>query len=113
MTSLADELLEDFDGLSDEDEEQPIAGPSSLKRKANGDPEEDVDMSDQDGEAGEGEEESAAKDGALVLEGGIKPAEELDAEDVENMDLGGVGDVNKLAKLDGSKRMAETIAVSF
>jgi hypothetical protein len=47
----------------------------------------------------------------LVLEGGVKPAEELHAEDVQQMELGDVDDVSKIAKLVGSKRMAEVLKV--
>ncbi|KAH7887893.1 hypothetical protein F5I97DRAFT_1926304 [Phlebopus sp. FC_14] len=117
MSGLADELLADLDGLSDggdddyeEGERTPAAvtdsASSGLKRKAT----EDVDMSD-----GEGEEDGATEDGlestgvGLVLEGGVKPAEELDAEDVQQMDLGGIEDVSSIAKLEGSRRMADIL----
>jgi U4/U6 small nuclear ribonucleoprotein PRP31 len=49
--------------------------------------------------------------GGLVLEGGVKPADELDVEDVQKMELGGVEDVRKVAKLEGSKRMTDIIKV--
>jgi U4/U6 small nuclear ribonucleoprotein PRP31 len=35
-----------------------------------------------------------------VLEGSIKPADELDAEDVQQMQLGGVEDVRKNCKVE-------------
>jgi U4/U6 small nuclear ribonucleoprotein PRP31 len=110
MSGLADELLADLDLLSDSgDEYSEEPGTSNgTKRKAASDP--DADMSDAEGaeEGGEGEER-----GGLVLEGGIKPADELDAEDVQQMELGGVEDVGKIAKLEGSKRMVDILNVSF
>lgn len=108
MSDLANELLADLDGLSEgedyqeEDRNQP--GPSLLKRKAS---DSDAEMSDNDEEEGEGEEQAG-----LVLEGGVKPADELDPEDVQRMELGNVENVFKIAKLDGSKRMNETLKVS-
>ncbi|KAJ3479341.1 hypothetical protein NLI96_g9125 [Meripilus lineatus] len=110
MSALADELLADLDGLSEgedeevKEEEQPEAGPSnSLKRKA---PASEDEMSEGEGDQEEGDSKIM---GGLVLEGGIKPAEELDAEDVQQMELGGVEDVRKVAKLDGSKRMNDIL----
>ncbi|ETW84547.1 hypothetical protein HETIRDRAFT_473222 [Heterobasidion irregulare TC 32-1] len=64
-------------------------------------------MSEGDEEGGEGGDEKQA--GGLVLEGGVKPAEELDAEEVQRMELGGIDDVTKVAKLEGSKRMADIL----
>lgn len=121
MSGLADELLADLEGLSEGEEEyedqnqQPAegeAGPSTsaphgTKRKASGDADEDEDMSDQEG----GEEEGKTAVGGLVLEGGIRPAEELDAEEVQRMELGGIEDVRKIAKLEGSKRMSDILKV--
>jgi U4/U6 small nuclear ribonucleoprotein PRP31 len=116
MSGLADELLADLDGLSDEGEGelQDDIGPSTanliqagVKRKASEGP--DGDMSDLE-EAGEGEDEEMT---GLILEGGVKPAQELDADEVQRMELGGVEDVSKVAKLDGSKRMADVLKVSF
>ncbi|KAI0356525.1 Nop domain-containing protein [Trametes cingulata] len=120
MSSLADELLADLDGLSEgegeyeENEEQqqeqqrPEASGSSAaagtKRKASGS---DDEMSDV--ESGEGGEEEERAVGSLVLEGGIKPAEELDAEEVQRMELSKVDDVRKVAKLEGSKRMNDIL----
>ncbi|KAI6134867.1 hypothetical protein EV401DRAFT_2052418 [Pisolithus croceorrhizus] len=117
MGDLADELLADIEGFSDaeedghEDNKETPGGtrgsaPNALKRKA----EDDIDMSDLEGD---GADESGA-DGAgavegFVLEGGVRPAEELDAEDVQQMDLGGIEDVSSIAKLEGSKRMADIL----
>ncbi|KAG9099746.1 U4/U6-U5 snRNP complex subunit prp31 [Ceratobasidium sp. 370] len=100
--SLADELLADLDGLSDEEEssiqDSGVDSSTGGKRKADA-------MSDDEGGAGEeGEGQSG-----MVLEGGVKPADELDAEDVQKMELGGVEDIRKVAKLEGSKRMTDII----
>ncbi|EDR12936.1 uncharacterized protein LACBIDRAFT_245937 [Laccaria bicolor S238N-H82] len=54
-------------------------------------------------------QESQRDVGSLVLEGGIKPADELDVEDVQQMELGSVEDVTKIAKLYGSKRMNDIL----
>ncbi|KAH8106297.1 Nop domain-containing protein [Cristinia sonorae] len=114
MSGLADELLADLDGLSDGEEDynpdeqaEPQAGPSSsngLKRKATGS---DDEMSDGGGEDVDGDNQTEI--GGLVLEGGVKPADELDAEDVQQMDLGGIEDVRKIARLYGSKRMTDIL----
>lgn len=120
MSGLADELLADLDGLSDngsadyeENQDVPApttsSAPNGLKRKADG----DLDMSEGEGEAEE--EEDAVGEGSgggLVLEGGVKPAEELDAEDVQQMDLGAIEDVGSIAKLEGSKKMSDILKVS-
>lgn len=116
MSGLADELLADLEGLSDgedeqQDEQLPDAASSSaphgVKRKAADGPDDDLSDIEAEGE-GEGDEKVG-----LVLEGGIRPAEELDAEDVQRMELGGIEDVSKVAKLDGSKRMADVLKVRF
>jgi U4/U6 small nuclear ribonucleoprotein PRP31 len=109
MSGLADELLADLDGLSDdgeynEQEQKPESKPgpsSSLKRKAGSDEE----MSEPE------ETENETAQTGLVLEGGVKPADELDAEDVQAMDLAGVEDVGKIAKLEGSKKMTDILKV--
>ena len=121
MSGLADELLADLDGLSDGEEDYPeeeaapvqstsaAAAANGAKRKAEGDV--DEGMTDDEDEGAEGEGEAEGQVGGLVLEGGIKPADELSAEDVQQMELGGVEDVKKIAKLDGSKRMADILKV--
>ncbi|KAI6035232.1 hypothetical protein F5J12DRAFT_902077 [Pisolithus orientalis] len=114
MGDLADELLADIEGLSDGGEDgnqdnKENTGRTSgsalnaLKRKAEDDMselEEDVDEAGADG--------AGAIEG-FVLEGGVRPAEELDAEDVQQMDLGGIDNVSSIAKLEGSKRMADIL----
>ncbi|KAJ7047526.1 hypothetical protein C8F04DRAFT_1059164 [Mycena alexandri] len=115
MSGLADELLADLDGLSDDGEEyneqqenNPEAAASTstgLKRKAENTGS-DEEMTDEEG--GEGED-GQQEIGGLVLPGGMKPADELDAEDVQQMELSGIEDVSKVAKLDGSKRMSDIL----
>lgn len=128
MSGLADELLADLDGLSgDENEDQQsrkssetpsipsqaqASSSSGHKRKAN--PlDSDEDMSegegDSEGDSGEGDQ----KMGGMVLDGGVKPADELDAEDVQQMELGSIDDVSKIAKLENSKRMADVLKASL
>lgn len=134
MSGLADELLADLEGLSggeEEEQEEPQSAPpkassSTLpqKRKATDDApsssladdlEDDDDDDDEDREMAPAEEEMEASNrrevGSLVLEGGVRPADELDAEDVQQMELGGIEDVTKIAKLEGSKRMTEILKV--
>lgn len=111
MSGLADELLADLEGLSGEDEpqEQQLES-NALKRKAV-DSDHDMSEEDDDDELPDGPDGKHLEVGALVLEGGIKPAEELDAEDVQRMELGAIEDVNKIAKLEGSKRMTDILKV--
>ncbi|KAF7352935.1 Nop domain-containing protein [Mycena venus] len=118
MSGLADELLADLDGLSDDGEEYvegqetnaedgaTASTSNPLKRKAENNAGSDEEMTDEEG--GEGEE-GQQEIGGLVLPGGMKPADELDAEDVQQMELSGIEDVSKIAKLDGSKRMTDIL----
>ena len=118
MSGLADELLADLEGFSDggegfEEEEEELAPSTSngalqtgTKRKATEGLDEEMSDEEEGGEDGEGEQQVG-----LVLEGGMRPADELDAEDVQQMELGGVEDVSKIAKLYGSKRMNDIIRV--
>src|SRR5277367_3773408 len=103
--SLADELLADLDGLADSGDEYAPEGPSNsinhLKRKSQN-ADDEAEMSDIHWEEPDLDEEGVV---GLVLDGGVKPADELYVEDVQQMELGGVEDVSKITKLDGSKRM--------
>ena len=114
MSGLADELLadlEDHSGGEEQDEEQPVQSESNaLKRKAV-DSDHDMSAEDNDDEQPDDPDGKRLEVGALVLEGGIKPAEELDVEDVQRMELGAIEDVNKIAKLEGSKRMTDILKV--
>ncbi|KAG6833735.1 hypothetical protein H0H87_001167 [Tephrocybe sp. NHM501043] len=118
MASLEDDLLADLEELEDNDDQEyddpesiPTASSSKgLKRKA---PNDDLRMSDEEDDLeGEDEEGDDQEIGGLVLEGGVKPAEELDVEDVQQMELGNIADVTKIAKLEGSKKMADILHVS-
>jgi U4/U6 small nuclear ribonucleoprotein PRP31 len=104
MSALADELLADLDGLSEggdySDTEDSPAGSTAPVAA-------DVDMSDDEGAGGS----EGTGEAALVLVGGVRPAEELDAEDVQQMELGTISDVATVAKLEGSKRMADILKV--
>ncbi|KAF5392552.1 hypothetical protein D9757_002177 [Collybiopsis confluens] len=112
MSGLADELLADLDGASDEGgdlNEEEIqenqTGPStnaSRKRKA----ENSEDEMSED-ETGDAEERQGIE--GMILPGGTRPAEELDAEDVQAMDLGSIEDVSKIAKVEGSKKMLDIL----
>lgn len=116
MGDLADELLADIEGLSDggedghQDNKEDTGRTSgsalnALKRKA----EDDIDMSDLEEDVDEAGADGAGAVEGFVLEGGVRPAEELDAEDVQQMDLGGIDNVSSIAKLEGSKRMADIL----
>ncbi len=117
--SLADSLLADLDGLSDDESppspSQPQASsskgsmlPPPLPVKTNGvkrsvEPEEDED------------EDMAFENGVnavgFIPEGGVRPADELDAEEVEATDMAGVEDVGKVAKLMTGKKLKEVLWV--
>lgn len=123
--SLADALLADLDGLSDDEAGSPSPGreassssmpppnlPNQGKRSASA-------MEVGDGEGGEDEDEGddmKLEDGTsavgFVPEGGVRPADELDKEEVEKTDMKGVEDVKKVAKLAGSQKLQDILAVS-
>jgi U4/U6 small nuclear ribonucleoprotein PRP31 len=137
--SLAEALLADLDGLSDDGESpeaeiaRPTAGsskgsmlPPPLPAKAlngrsstvsNGGINANGKWLAEEDEAMDGEEAGMTlEDGSsavgFVPEGGIRPADELDAEDVEKEDMTGVGDVGKVAKLLYGRRLKEVLEVS-
>lgn len=127
MSGLADELLADLDGLSgnESEQEQPhesskVLPPSTAAQpSANNEHKRKADALGSDEEMSEGENEGEGDEGeggqeigGLVLEGGVKPADELDAEDVQQMELGGVDDIGQIAKLENSKRMTDVLKVS-
>ena len=91
----------------EDNQDKSLEDIQAAEKSKDGDADEDDDMSDQEGA---GDEEQKAI-GGLVLEGGIRPAEELDAEEVQRMELGGIEDVRKIAKLEGSKRMSDILKV--
>ena len=110
MSGLADELLADLEDQSGGEEREEQQESNALKRKAV-DSDHDMSAEDDDDEQPDGPDGKRLEVGALVLEGGIKPAEELDLEDVQRMELGAIEDVNKIAKLEGSKRMSDILKV--
>lgn len=100
MSSLADELMNDLDSDSGgEEEQQPIAGPSSGAELAT-----QVAMDDESPEV-------EVTDEMVVPEGGVKPTLELDPESVDAMEMSSVAEVGKVAKLAGSKQMKEVLTV--
>ncbi|WOO81316.1 U4/U6 small nuclear ribonucleoprotein Prp31 [Vanrija pseudolonga] len=125
--SLADSLLADLDGLSDDEPEvqapaassskgpglmlpppPPIrgapSGGSSLKRSLAD------DLEDEDEEAdGDLKMEDGTSAVGFVPEGGVRPTDELDADEVERTDLTGVADVSKVAKLMHGKKLKEVL----
>lgn len=123
--SLADELMNDLDGLSDDggpsDTEQPVAGPSSAANGDMGPPalpsgvkgvqdDEDDDMKPAEEEEKLESGESAA---GYVPAGGTRPAEELDRDEVEHMNLKTIENVESVVKLHKSKRLHEALTVSI
>ena len=136
--SLADALLADLDGLSDDggsDNEvvAPVAeassssstfkhpadspfgsmGPPPLPTKLVAGQKRLAEALDGGGMDDEDDEmDGEGVKAGFVPEGGVRPAEELDAEDVENTDLTSVEDVNKVSKLISGKRLREVIEVS-
>ena len=119
--SLADELMNDLDGLSDDggpsDSEQPTAGPSSATggeataSTSKVDAEDDADM-----KALQEEDEDNLEGGqsavGYVPAGGTRPAEELDRDEVEHMNLKTIENVESVVKLHKSKRLQEALTVS-
>lgn len=126
--SLADSLLADLDGLSDDDspvvEAQPKASSSSLtgfgsmlppplpsKALASNGSTKRLSAALEADEDDEMEE--ATISAGFVPEGGIKPADELDEEEVEATDMTGLDDVGSVARLMAGKKLKEVLAVSL
>ncbi|CAK9783880.1 putative Pre-mRNA splicing factor [Cutaneotrichosporon oleaginosum] len=104
--SLADTLLADFDGLSD-DEPAPQASSSSSARPQKRSLADDLgDDLDADGDLKMEDGSSAV---GFVPEGGVRPAEELDADEVEATDLAAIADVSKVAKLMSGTKLKEVL----
>jgi U4/U6 small nuclear ribonucleoprotein PRP31 len=112
MSALADELTADFADLDDEeDQEYDIDDDNAAldNRHENGkDADGDEDMSDVEKEVTDGPNKL---DERGVMPGGVQPAEQLDPSAVQRMELGGVADVSKVAKLYGSRKMNDIIKV--
>ncbi|KAL5488240.1 PRP31 [Sanghuangporus weigelae] len=94
MPTFADDALADLDELDDLDD---VGQEHS---------DEDADMAEASNDVEMGNEGEST---GLVLEGGVKPAAELDVEEVQRMELRGVEDVRKVAKLEGTKRMNDIL----
>lgn len=136
--SLADALLADFDGFSDDEggsgqeDNAPVAssstsmpppkaspfgsmGPPPLPNKLVAGQKRLAEALDggptDDGDDDDGMD-GVESGSAFVPEGGVRPAEELDAEDVENTDLTKVEDVSKVSKLIHGRRLRDVIQVS-
>lgn len=127
IMSLADTLLADLDGLSDDGgpsrspSPQPQAGSSSMgsmlppalpggvKRSASA----LLEDLEEDEEEGDVEMEGGAAAAGYVPEGGVRPADELDAEEVAKADLSDVTDVGKVAKLHTGRRLKDVLEVSW
>jgi U4/U6 small nuclear ribonucleoprotein PRP31 len=109
--SLADTLLADFDGLSDDEAPEPQASTSASTVPAK------RSLADDLGDDLDGDGDLKMEDGSSALgfvpEGGVRPAEELDADEVEATDLAAVADVSKVAKLMTGSKLKEVLEVSL
>ncbi|KAI5477741.1 U4/U6 small nuclear ribonucleoprotein PRP31 [Pseudohyphozyma bogoriensis] len=109
MTSLADELENELFSDNESDGELDAlaaAGPSDpLAAPGEG----DVAMEDDDDDAGLEIEMGGQEGEVMVPEGGVRPAEELNIETVNEMALGGVSEVGKVAKLMSGKTLNEVL----
>jgi U4/U6 small nuclear ribonucleoprotein PRP31 len=112
MSALADELTADFADLDDEEDQEYDIDDDNValdNRHENGkDADGDEDMSDAEREVTDGPNKL---DERGVMPGGVQPAEQLDPSAVQRMELGGVADVSKVAKLYGSRKMNDIIKV--
>jgi U4/U6 small nuclear ribonucleoprotein PRP31 len=126
--SLAQSLLDDLDGLSDDEPEvTPSAAAPAGKGKSAGEMmppppmpvagvkrslAADLESDDEDAE-GDVKMEDGSSAVGYVPNGGVRPADELDADEVNRTDLAGVEDVSKVAKLVGGKKLKEVLDVSL
>lgn len=118
MASLADELMNDLDDLGsgselDDELDAAMAGPSGSNgagQEQSGAGDADAD-GDQDGDGVDAAMAGLADGEAHVPEGGVKPAHELDEDAVNAMDMSGVAEVTKVAKLQGGRTMRDVLQV--
>ena len=116
MTSLADELMNDLDSGSEQGDEYELENGQDVVqngRASKGDGEdddEDDDMDDGDAGPGFGGAEGDGED-MHVPEGGVKPTLELDPDAVNDMALGAVTQVGKVAKLAHSGTLKDVLKV--
>ena len=119
MSALADELTADFAELEDQEldeyDEGELEDPTTSQNgnKSAVDRDGDAEMSDGEGEDTEITDGPNALNEKGVMPGGVQPAEQLDPATVQRMELSSVGDVSKVARLFGSKKMNDVIKVFF
>ena len=119
MSALADELTADFAELEDQELDEYDEGeqedPPTIQNgnKSAVDRDGDAEMSDGEDEDTEITDGPSALNEKGVMPGGVQPAEQLDPAAVQRMELSGVGDVSKVARLFGSKKMNDIIKVFF
>jgi U4/U6 small nuclear ribonucleoprotein PRP31 len=115
MSALADELTADFAELEDQELDEYDEGeqedPTTINTVVDRDG--DAEMSDGEGEDTEITDGPNALNEKGVMPGGVQPAEQLDPATVQRMELSSVGDVSKVARLFGSKKMNDVIKVFF
>lgn len=122
--SLAQELIDDLDGLSDEELPEGSGEASATDEVSNengkrpastlleDDHEQEDQKMDEDDEPKDPNQVQLQEGQLYIPTGGVRPADELDAEAVESYKLGKVMDVRKVAPLTSSKRMKDVLEVS-
>lgn len=103
---LANDLLDDLNDSSSDEQQQPT---TTTLIKPDPDAMSDAEEADQEDE----EKPTIDSEMEFLPSGGVRPTVELDVEEVEEMQLGGVQDIAKVAKLFGSKSMKEVLKVRF
>ena len=119
MASLAEERRSDLDcrgwgGERDANLDAAMAGPSGSNGAGQGQSgagDADADGGDQDGDAVDAAMAGLADGEAHVPAGGVKPAHELDEDAVNAMDMSGVAEVTKVARLQGGRTMRDVLQV--
>jgi len=120
MSALADELTADFAELDeqeldeyDEDEQvDSTARQNGNRQRVTFDGDGDANMSDGEDEDAEFTDGPNGLNDKGVMPGGVQPAEQLDPSTVQRMELAGVDDVSKVARLYGSKKMNDVMKVN-
>lgn len=101
--SLLDDLLDDLND-SDEELDQSETTTTNLNDL--------IAQEEQEAAQEEADEDTIMAEGDYLPSGGVKPTQELDSEVVNEMALGEIKDIIKVAKLYGSKIMKEVLTVS-
>lgn len=107
--SLLDDLLDDLND-SDEELNQSETTTTNLNDLIAQEQQEEAAKAD---EGEEEDEDTIMTEGDYLPSGGVKPTQELDSEVVNEMALGEIKDIFKVAKLYGSKIMKEVLTVSI